>query len=138
VDILVNNAGAARPIKGEDTEAVWEEALALNFTSALRITNPLVGPMKAAAFGRTINVTGAIYSKVVTGAIPSKAALLSWSRALSFELVPTASRSTASRPDASIPCKFWRGCIRPKRRGRPSFATTSRPDALASRRSSLG
>jgi 3-oxoacyl-[acyl-carrier protein] reductase len=34
VDILVNNAGAARPLKGEDTEAFWEEALALNFTSA--------------------------------------------------------------------------------------------------------
>jgi 3-oxoacyl-[acyl-carrier protein] reductase len=87
VDILVNNAGAARPLKGEDTEAFWEEALALNFTPALRIKNPLVGPMKAAGFGRIINVTGAIYSKAVTGAIPSKAALLSWSRALSFEFV---------------------------------------------------
>jgi 3-oxoacyl-[acyl-carrier protein] reductase len=88
VDILVNNAGAARPLKGEATEAFWEEALALNFNSALRITNPLVGPMKAAGFGRIINVTGAIFSKAVTGAIPAKAALLSWSRALSFELVP--------------------------------------------------
>lgn len=88
VDILVNNAGAARPLKGEDTETLWEEAHALNFTSARRITEPLIGPMKAAAFGRIINVTGAIYAKAVTGAIPSKAALLSWSRALSFELVP--------------------------------------------------
>ena len=86
VDILVNNAGAARPLKSEATETFWEEALALNFNSALRITHPLVGPMKAA--GRIINVTGAIFSKAVTGAIPAKAALLSWSRALSFELVP--------------------------------------------------
>jgi len=88
VAILDNNAGAARPLKGENTEAIWEEALALNFTAARRITGPLVGPMKAAGFGRIINITGAIYSKAVTGAIPSKAALLSWSRALSFELVP--------------------------------------------------
>jgi len=88
VDILVNNAGAARPRKGEETDDFWEEALALNFKSALRITRPLVAPMKAAGFGRIINVTGAIYARAVSGAIPAKAALLSWSRALSFELVP--------------------------------------------------
>jgi 3-oxoacyl-[acyl-carrier protein] reductase len=88
VDILVNNAGAARPLKGEDTEALWDEALALNFASARRITRPLVGPMKAAGFGRIINITGALYARAVSGAIPAKAALLSWSRALSFELVP--------------------------------------------------
>lgn len=106
MDILVDNAGAARPIKGEVTESFWEEAHPLNFTSALRITNALVAPMKVAGFGRIINVTGAIHAKAVSGAIPSKAVLLSWSRALSFELVPTASRSTASHPAASIPCKF--------------------------------
>ncbi len=88
VDILVNNAGASRPLKGEDSDAFWEEAHALNFASARRIAKPLIGPMTANGFGRIINITGAIFGRAINGAGPSKAALLVWSRALSFELVP--------------------------------------------------
>jgi 3-oxoacyl-[acyl-carrier protein] reductase len=88
VDILVNNAGGSRPLKGEETEEFWEEAHALNFASARRILKPLLGPMKAQRFGRVINITGAAVGKAVNGASPSKAALLAWSRAQSFELMP--------------------------------------------------
>ncbi len=89
VDILVNNAGGSRPLgQAEETEVFWEEAHALNFASARRITKPLVAPMQAAGFGRIINVTGALYGKAVNGAGPSKAALVAWSRAKSFELAP--------------------------------------------------
>lgn len=90
VDILVNNAGGSRPLKGplsdEETEAFWEEAHALNFDAARRLTMPLLPAMKAAGFGRIVNITGALYGKAVNGASPAKAALLAWSRALSFEL----------------------------------------------------
>ena len=90
VDILVNNAGGSRPLgKTEETEAFWEEAHALNFASARRITKPLLAPMKAAGFGRIVSITGAIFGKAVNGAGPSKAALLAWSRQLSFELAPS-------------------------------------------------
>ena len=88
VDILVNNAGGSRPLKGEETEAFWEEAHALNFDAARRLTKPLLPPMKAAGFGRIVNITGALYGKAVNGASPAKAALVAWSRALSFELAP--------------------------------------------------
>ena len=88
VDILVNNAGGARPLKGEESEAFWEEAFAFNFASARRVTGRIVPIMKAAGFGRIINVTGAIYGKAMNGGAPSKAALLSWSRMLAFELAP--------------------------------------------------
>mgnify|MGYP000028690620 CR=1 FL=1 len=89
VDILVNNAGGSRPLgKADETEAFWDEALALNFSSARRITRQLLPPMKAAGFGRVINITGAIFGKSVNGAGASKAALLAWSRQLSFELAP--------------------------------------------------
>ncbi len=88
VDIVINNAGGSRPLKGDDDEDFWSEAFDLNFTSARRITKPLLAPMKAAKFGRIINVTGAIYGKAINGAGPAKAALLTWSRALSFELAP--------------------------------------------------
>ncbi|MGE3918258.1 MAG: SDR family NAD(P)-dependent oxidoreductase [Hyphomicrobiaceae bacterium] len=89
VDILVNNAGGSRPLgQSEETEAFWEEAHALNFASARRVTKPLLAPMKAAGFGRIVNITGAIFGKAINGAGPSKAALLAWSRAQSFELAP--------------------------------------------------
>lgn len=89
VDILVNNAGGSRPLgRNDETEEFWEEAHALNFSSARRIAKPLIGPMRSAGFGRIINITGAIFGKSVNGAGPSKAALLAWSRAQSFELAP--------------------------------------------------
>lgn len=88
IDILINNAGASRPLQGEETEAYWEEALALNFASARRITHPIAPLMKASGFGRIVNLTGAIYGRAINAAGPSKAALLAWSRALSFELMP--------------------------------------------------
>ncbi|MEZ5817468.1 MAG: SDR family oxidoreductase [Hyphomicrobiaceae bacterium] len=89
VDILVNNAGGSRPLGGaEETEQFWEEAQALNFASARRITRPLLAPMKAAGFGRIVNITGALYGKSVNGAGAAKAALVAWARALSFELAP--------------------------------------------------
>ena len=88
IDILVNNAGASRPLKGEETDAFWEEAIALNFTPARRLTKALEGGMKDRGFGRIINITGAIVGRVVNGAGPAKAAMLTWSRAKAFELAP--------------------------------------------------
>ena len=40
IDILVNSAGGSRPLSIEDNNAVWEEAFALNFTAARRLTEP--------------------------------------------------------------------------------------------------
>ncbi|MGE0765245.1 MAG: SDR family NAD(P)-dependent oxidoreductase [Hyphomicrobiaceae bacterium] len=89
VDILINNAGGSRPLgQAEETEEFWNEAQALNFASARRITRPLLAPMKANGFGRVISITGALYGKSVNGAGAAKAALVAWARALSFELAP--------------------------------------------------
>lgn len=85
-DIVINNAGGSRPLgSGEETDAYWEEAYALNFEAARRITTPLLRGMKARQFGRVVNITGALYGKAINAAGPSKAALLAWSRALAFE-----------------------------------------------------
>ncbi len=87
VDILINNAGGSRPMgREDDTDAFWEEAFALNFSSARRMTGLLVEPMKANSFGRIVNITGAIYGKALNAAGPAKAALLTWSRALAFDV----------------------------------------------------
>ena len=72
IDILVNNAGASRPLKGEETDEFWEEAIALNFAPARRLTKVFEGGMKERGYGRIINITGAIVGRVVNGAGPAK------------------------------------------------------------------
>lgn len=88
VDILINNAGGSRPIQGEDSDEFWAEAYNLNFVSARRLTSLIVPAMKAARFGRIMNVTGAMVGQKLNAAGPAKAALATWSRALAFELGP--------------------------------------------------
>jgi len=92
VDILVNNAGASRPRDTGNAEQTdddwWEEAFALNFTAARRITDGIVPAMKAAGWGRIITLTGAMTQPGVNAAGPAKAALWSWSRSLSAQLAP--------------------------------------------------
>ena len=56
--ILVNNAGIARPQKIEDiTEPDWDEILNVNLKSVFLVTQRIVPAMRAAKFGRIINLT---------------------------------------------------------------------------------
>jgi 3-oxoacyl-[acyl-carrier protein] reductase len=86
IDILVNNAGAARPIKGEGDDAFWEEAFALNFMAARRLTECVVPAMKAQRWGRIISMSGVVVAPSPNAAAPAKAALVSWSRTLASDL----------------------------------------------------
>lgn len=92
VDILVNNAGGSRPRDAGNANQTddewWEEAFALNFTAARRVTDRLVPAMKAGGWGRIVNLTGAMTQPGVNAAGPAKAALWSWSRSLSAQLAP--------------------------------------------------
>ena len=92
VDVLVNNAGGSRPRPdgevGASEDVWWDEAFALNFTAARRITEGLLPGMKAAGWGRIITLTGAMTLRRINAAAPAKAALWSWSRSLSAELAP--------------------------------------------------
>jgi 3-oxoacyl-[acyl-carrier protein] reductase len=86
IEILVNNAGGARPITGEVDDAYWDESLTLNFLAARRLTDLVIPAMKAERWGRIINISGALVAPKLNAAAPAKAALVSWSRTLSFEL----------------------------------------------------
>jgi 3-oxoacyl-[acyl-carrier protein] reductase len=88
VDVLVNNAGGSRPPPPDAGEEVWGESFALNFTSSRQLTEALTPAMKAAAWGRIVNVTGAIVAKALNAASPAKAALESWSKATAAALAP--------------------------------------------------
>jgi 3-oxoacyl-[acyl-carrier protein] reductase len=86
IDILINNAGAARPISGEADDDFWDEAFALNFMAARRLTDLVVPAMKAAGWGRIISISGALVAPRPNAAAPAKAALASWSRTMGFAL----------------------------------------------------
>ena len=88
VDILVNNAGASRPMTDMDDDAGWEVAMKLNFTGARRLTDALVPAMKAAKWGRVVNLTGALVAPGPNASGAAKSALNSWSRTLAIQLAP--------------------------------------------------
>jgi 3-oxoacyl-[acyl-carrier protein] reductase len=60
VAILVNNAGIARPQAVEEiTEADWEEIVAVNLKSVFLVTQAVLRNMRAAKWGRIINMSSA-------------------------------------------------------------------------------
>jgi 3-oxoacyl-[acyl-carrier protein] reductase len=89
-DILVNNAGGSRPQPpGElGEEAVWQEAMDLNFHAARRITHALVPAMRAVKFGRIVNLTGTDEPFMVNPANAPNGATHIWAKALSRQLGP--------------------------------------------------
>ncbi|MFS2046684.1 SDR family NAD(P)-dependent oxidoreductase, partial [Stenotrophomonas geniculata] len=86
VDILVNAAGGSRPTTADADDEVWEEAIALNFSAARRLTQALLPGMQAQAWGRVINFSGSMEPRSVNAATAAKAALHLWSKGLSSEV----------------------------------------------------
>lgn len=87
-DILVNNAGGSRPQPpGElGEEAVWQEAMDLNFHAARRVTHALIPAMQAAGYGRVINLTGQDEPWNVNPANAPNGATHIWAKALSRQV----------------------------------------------------
>ena len=86
VDILVNAAGGGRPTTVDAGDEVWEEAMALNFSAARRLTQALLPAMQAQGWGRVINLSGSMEPRAVNAATAAKAALHLWSKGLSSAL----------------------------------------------------
>jgi 3-oxoacyl-[acyl-carrier protein] reductase len=58
INILVNNAGIARQQKIEDiTEADWDEIIKVNLKSTFLVTQAVLPAMRAAHWGRIINIS---------------------------------------------------------------------------------
>ena len=58
IDILVNNAGISRPQPlSEITEQDWDEIIAVNLKSVFLVTQAVVPKMRAARWGRIINLS---------------------------------------------------------------------------------
>ncbi len=86
LDILVNNAGASRPMTPDAADAEWDEAFALNFTAARRLTQAFLPSMRERKWGRIINITGSSEPLSTNGAMAAKAALQLWGKGLSRDV----------------------------------------------------
>lgn len=86
VEILVNCAGGSRPVAVEAGDEAWDEAFAINFTAARRLTGELLPAMREARWGRIINVTGLMEPHFLNAALSAKAALHLWAKGLSRDL----------------------------------------------------
>jgi len=91
IDILVNNAAHARSTRFPDLSATeWREALEVNLTAPFLLTQAVLATMKAAGYGRIINISSSAGRTVSTlgGAhyTASKAGMLGLTRASAKEL----------------------------------------------------
>jgi len=66
----------------------WEETFNLNFAAARRLAEAALPGMRQARWGRIVTITGALALRRMNAATPAKAAIASWSRALSIQLAP--------------------------------------------------
>jgi 3-oxoacyl-[acyl-carrier protein] reductase len=86
IDILVNNAGGSRPFSIGEDNPVWEEAFALNFTAARRLTEAILPAMRTRRWGRIINISGTMEPRSLNAASAAKAALHLWAKGLSCDV----------------------------------------------------
>ncbi|CAI1125775.1 SDR family NAD(P)-dependent oxidoreductase [Serratia quinivorans] len=82
IDIVINAVGGARPTSLSEGDAGWEEAFALNFTPARRITHALLPRMLAQGWGRVINISGSMEPRSLNAATAAKGALHLWAKGL--------------------------------------------------------
>lgn len=92
IDILVNNAGGPPfgPFEQFDDEA-WQKALELNLMSTVRFTRMVLPAMKAARWGRIVNIVSLSTKSVLPGSVLSTAGrlgIIGMAKLLSDEVAP--------------------------------------------------
>jgi len=88
VDILINNAGGSGPVSLDTPDELWNQRMLLNYARPRELTHALLPEMKAAKWGRIINITGIGEPLGLNATLPAKAAIHSWSKGLSREVGP--------------------------------------------------
>jgi NAD(P)-dependent dehydrogenase (short-subunit alcohol dehydrogenase family) len=114
IDILVNNAGAVTPrLAGfaAVTDAEWEATWTLTLMAAVRTTRALIGDMVAAGKGTIVTVSSVnafLPDPAVIDYSAAKAALASFSKALSKEVGPQGIRVNTVSP-GPVATDLWLG-----------------------------
>lgn len=102
-DIVVHNAGGGSPFESAAATpaAEWQDALDLNFLSAVRLDALLAPAMRVAGGGAIVHVSSAAVLTPVGMFLPyttAKAALENYSRGLAIELAPSGVRVNVVSP----------------------------------------
>ena len=104
LDILINNAGVC-PVGSFDemTDAMWDHALSINVTAAMKLTRAVLPMLRGSNAARVIN-TGSILSRYGDAGLvayaTSKHAILGLTRALAAELGPQGITVNCVQPGA--------------------------------------
>lgn len=114
--ILVNNVGGGGNEPGDDIETIsdeqWDFVIALTLSSGMRFTRGLVGGMKAAGYGRIINISSSLKDGVfgnvgtVRGRLPyitCKTAVVGMTRQLANDLGPHGITVNCVSPGLTLP-----------------------------------
>ncbi len=86
IQILANCAGGSRPLPVDAGDEYWDEAFALNFTAMRRMAHEVLPAMRAARWGRIINMSGTMEPRSINAASAAKAALHLWAKGLSCDV----------------------------------------------------
>ncbi|MEP6722810.1 MAG: 3-hydroxybutyrate dehydrogenase [Variovorax sp.] len=102
VDILVNNAGIQHVAKVEDFPPErWDAVIAINLTSAFHTTRLAVPAMRAANWGRIINVAsahGLVASAQKSAYVAAKHGIVGFTKSVALETATTGITSNAICP----------------------------------------
>ncbi|WP_394427962.1 SDR family oxidoreductase [Streptomyces sp. SGAir0957] len=118
VDFVIHNAGGAQPYDSalSMTDEVWQDALELNFLSAVRLNALLAPAMRDQGAGVIVHVSSAAVPAVPPPFLhytAAKAALENYSRGLAAELAPhgirvnTVSPGRTATPGGEATRKEW-------------------------------
>ena len=107
LDILINNAGATRvyPSAAEIPEEEWQDSLAINFLSAVWVTDAAMDALKASRAGAVVNIlsTSAFTTEpIALHYATAKSALLTYNKGMAQELAPHGVRVNAITPGAVV------------------------------------
>jgi NAD(P)-dependent dehydrogenase (short-subunit alcohol dehydrogenase family) len=95
LDLLVNNAGAARVHFTGIPDEEWEDSLAINLLSAVRVTAAALPALRESERAAIVNVSSGVSANPPAPVLhygAAKAALESWSKGLATQLTPSGIR----------------------------------------------
>ncbi|MFC5475321.1 SDR family NAD(P)-dependent oxidoreductase [Paraherbaspirillum soli] len=126
IDILVNCAGGSRPTQQDAADADWDEAFALNFTAARRLTQAVLPAMQARQWGRIVNISGSMEPRSLNAASAAKAALHLWAKGLSCD-VAAHGITVNTIPPGRINSEQIRDKLHPSEESRRAFIARNIP-----------